>query len=105
MNRVSFHATIIVNWLKKVSEENGKTSINMARLYCLLLSSVDDTLCNSQVIVFNGRMIINNRLKVFENRVLRGIFGPKREKATGDWRKLHMTSSSIICNFHQILLG
>jgi hypothetical protein len=29
------------------------------------------------------------RLKVFENRVLRMIFGPKREEATWDWRKLH----------------
>jgi hypothetical protein len=26
---------------------------------------------------------------VFGNRVLRGIFGSKREKATGRWRKLH----------------
>jgi hypothetical protein len=26
---------------------------------------------------------------VFENRVLRRIFGPKRDKVTGDWRKLH----------------
>jgi hypothetical protein len=26
---------------------------------------------------------------VFENRVLRRIFGPKREKVTGEWRKLH----------------
>jgi hypothetical protein len=26
---------------------------------------------------------------VFENRVLRGIFGPKRDKVTGGWRKLH----------------
>ena len=29
------------------------------------------------------------RLKVFENRVLRRIFGPERDKETGDWRKLH----------------
>jgi len=29
------------------------------------------------------------RLRVFENRVLRRIFGPKREKVTGEWRKLH----------------
>jgi hypothetical protein len=28
-------------------------------------------------------------LKVFENRLLRGIFGPKREEVTGEWRKLH----------------
>jgi hypothetical protein len=26
---------------------------------------------------------------MFENRVLRRIFGPKRDKVTGDWRKLH----------------
>jgi hypothetical protein len=28
-------------------------------------------------------------LRVFENRVLRRIFGPKRDEVTGDWRKLH----------------
>jgi hypothetical protein len=30
-----------------------------------------------------------HRLRVFENRVLRRIFGPKRNEATGGWRKLH----------------
>jgi hypothetical protein len=29
------------------------------------------------------------RLKVFENSVLRRIFGPKRDKVTGGWRELH----------------
>jgi hypothetical protein len=29
------------------------------------------------------------RLRVFENRVLRRIFGPKRGEVTGEWRKLH----------------
>ena len=29
------------------------------------------------------------RLRVFENRMLRRIFGPKREEVTGEWRKLH----------------
>jgi hypothetical protein len=29
-----------------------------------------------------------HRLKVFENRVLRTIFGPKRDEVTGEWRKL-----------------
>jgi hypothetical protein len=28
-------------------------------------------------------------LRVFENRELRRIFGPKRDEVTGDWRKLH----------------
>jgi hypothetical protein len=29
------------------------------------------------------------RLRVFENRVLRGIFGSKRDEVTREWRKLH----------------
>jgi hypothetical protein len=29
------------------------------------------------------------RLREFENRVLRRIFGPKRDEVTGEWRKLH----------------
>jgi hypothetical protein len=29
------------------------------------------------------------RLRVFENRVLRRIFGPKRDEATGEWRRPH----------------
>ena len=29
------------------------------------------------------------RLRVFEKRVLRRIFGPKRDDVTGEWRKLH----------------
>jgi len=28
-------------------------------------------------------------MRVFENRVLRTIFGPKRDGVTGEWRKLH----------------
>jgi hypothetical protein len=44
-----------------------------------------------------------HKLWVFENRVLRRIFGPKRDRVTGGWRKLHneelhnlYSSSSII---------
>ena len=29
------------------------------------------------------------RLRVFKNRVLRRIFGPKRDEVTGEWRKLY----------------
>jgi hypothetical protein len=28
-------------------------------------------------------------MRVFENRVLRRIFGPKRDEVTGEWRRLH----------------
>jgi hypothetical protein len=30
-----------------------------------------------------------HRLRVFENRVLRRIFGPRRDEVTEEWRKLH----------------
>jgi hypothetical protein len=30
-----------------------------------------------------------HRLRVFENRVMRRIFGPKRDEVIGEWRKLH----------------
>jgi hypothetical protein len=32
---------------------------------------------------------VEHRLGVFENRVLRRIFGPERDEVTGEWRKLH----------------
>jgi hypothetical protein len=36
--------------------------------------------------MFGGR---NIELRVFENRLSRRIFGPKRGEVTGGWRKLH----------------
>ena len=35
------------------------------------------------------------RLRVFENRVLRRVFGPKRDEVTGEWRKLHNDLSDL----------
>jgi len=35
------------------------------------------------------RLREERKLRVFENRVLRRIFGPKRGEVTGEWRKLH----------------
>jgi len=36
------------------------------------------------------------RLKVFENRVLRRIFGPKRDEVTGEWRKLNKEENNVL---------
>jgi len=44
-----------------------------------------------------------HRLRVFENRVLRRIFGPKTEKVAGSWRRLH-NEDFIICTLHKILV-
>jgi hypothetical protein len=40
---------------------------------------------------------LRHRFKAFENRVLRIIFGPKRDEVTGGWRKLH---SEELHNFY-----
>jgi hypothetical protein len=37
-----------------------------------------------------------HRLRVFENRVLRRIFGPKRDDVSGEWRKLHNEELHIL---------
>jgi hypothetical protein len=43
-----------------------------------------------------------HRLRVFENRVLRSVFGPKRDEVTGGWRKL--MRSGMVCTLHPVLL-
>jgi len=43
-------------------------------------------------------------LRVFEDRVPRRIFGPKRDEVTREWRKLH-NEGLMIGILHQILFG
>jgi hypothetical protein len=44
-----------------------------------------------------------NRLRVFENRVLRKIFGPKRDEVTAEWRKLHNEELHDLCSSPSII--
>jgi hypothetical protein len=43
------------------------------------------------------------RLRVFENRVLRRIFGPKRDEGTEEWRKLHKDELHSLYSFPDII--
>ena len=38
------------------------------------------------------------RLRVFDNRLLKKIFGPKRSVVTGDWRRLHNEEFYYLCS-------
>jgi len=49
-------------------------------------------------------LIGERRLRVFENRVLMKIFGPKRDEVAREW-KSYIMRSLMICNPHPILFG
>ena len=36
------------------------------------------------------------KLRVFENKVLRRVFGPKKDEVTGEWRKLHNGELNVL---------
>jgi hypothetical protein len=44
-----------------------------------------------------------HRLKVFESRVLRRIYGPKRDEVTEEWRKLHNEELHILYSSPNII--
>jgi hypothetical protein len=44
-----------------------------------------------------------SRLRVFESRVLRRIFGPKRDEVTGEWIKLHNEELRVLYSSPNII--
>jgi hypothetical protein len=42
-------------------------------------------------------------MRVFENRVLRSVFGPKRDEVTGEWRKLHIEELNDVYSLPNIV--
>jgi hypothetical protein len=40
-----------------------------------------------------------HRLREFQNRELGNVFGPKRDKVTGEWRRLHNEELRCICSW------
>jgi hypothetical protein len=43
---------------------------------------------------WDGLVWTEHRLRVFENRVLRRICGPKRDEVTGEWKKIAYRGAS-----------
>jgi hypothetical protein len=44
-----------------------------------------------------------HKLRVFENRALRRIFGPKWDRVTGGWKKLHNEELHNLCSSPSII--
>jgi hypothetical protein len=65
---------------------SGLLSKNLyIKLHRTIILSVVLYGCETWSLIFRRE----RRLRVFENRVLRGLSGPKRDEVTGEWRKLH----------------
>jgi hypothetical protein len=86
--------------------EEIKSSMNLNACYHLVQNLLFSSLPSKNIkikihrtiilpVVFYGcetwsvTLRVEHRLRVFENRVLRKIFGPKRDEVTGEWRRLH----------------
>jgi hypothetical protein len=55
----------------------------------LLNSQEEKCIVSLRLHIWSLTLREEHRLRVFENRVLRRIFGPKRDEVTGEWRRLH----------------
>jgi hypothetical protein len=74
-------------------------------LHCIAIKNITKELTELLLLlVLYGCKTWSLTLRVFENRVLRKTFGPKRDEVTGEWRRLHKRSL-MICTHHQILFG
>ena len=56
-----------------------------AQIYCTIILPVVLYGCETWSLTLREEC----RLRVFKDRVLRGIFGPKKDDITGEWRRLH----------------
>ena len=89
-------------------------------LICIRLSSMSSSLLSKKLKIKIYRTIIlsvvlygcetwslilreKRRLRVFENRVLRRVFGHKRDDVTGEWRKLHNEELSDLYSLPNIV--
>jgi hypothetical protein len=80
-------------------------------VFCLVSRNVKDKIYKTIIlpVVLYGcetwslTLRVEHRLRVFENRVLRRTFGPKRDEVTVEWRKLHNEELHILYSSPSII--
>jgi hypothetical protein len=74
---------------KNVMETVQETTNKVNRQYFSSTYAATVRVCQYGCGTWSLTLTEERRLIVFENRVLRRIFGPKRDEVTGEWKKLH----------------
>ena len=74
--------------------KNVKTKINRTIILTVVLYGCETWLFT---------LMDKRRLRIFENRVLRRIFGPKRDEVTEEWRKIHNEEFNDQYSLHNIV--
>jgi hypothetical protein len=103
--------TMLINQYSIQEEIKGRLKLEHACYYSVqnLLSSslLSKNLKNQGVLygceTWSLTLREERRLRMFENRVLRRVFGPKRDKVTGEWRKLHNDELSDLYSLPNIV--
>jgi hypothetical protein len=83
---LSVYVKVITKWFQ-VSHKSKITKNRHRVVDGLHISKLSDVLYGCETWSLTLRE--ERRLRVFENRVLRRIFGPKRDELTGEWKKIH----------------
>jgi hypothetical protein len=72
----------MINWAVVICINEAKDNSKKIRIYKTIISPLVLYGCETWSLTLREE----HRLRVFENRVLRRIFGPKRDEVTGEWR-------------------
>jgi hypothetical protein len=72
----------------------GLCPVNRIRIYKTIILPIVVYGCETWSLTLRKE----HRLRVFENRVLRRIFGPRNDEVLGGWRKLHNELHNLCCS-------